>query len=344
VAQAPVATILDVAAAASVSTATVSRVLSAPDKVTEETRRRVLKAIRQLGYSPNAAAKSLRTLSTRKLLVTVPDIANPFFSLIIQGIEESALREGYAVVLGDTHHDPDREERYGEMLLRREADGLIFLGHSLSKAARVLMRSRRKSSLPPIVNGCEYSPDLGVPSAHVDNAAAAREAMEHLYGLGHRHIGVISGPLVSPLSRDRLRGTKECARRHGAGRQLMVVDGDFTIESGIAGAARLLAQSPTPTAIFCFNDEMAVGVLDYARRVRRPVPETLSVVGFDDIRFSRYVSPALTTISQPMLDIGRETVRLLLGILQGTITSPVSVTLPHRLEIRSSTGAPPRAP
>jgi LacI family repressor for deo operon, udp, cdd, tsx, nupC, and nupG len=110
-------TILDVAAAAGVSTATVSRVLSNPEKVTEATRRRVLKAVRQLGYSPNAAAKSLRTLSTRKLLVTVPDIANPFFSLIIQGIEEAAQREGYAVVLGDTHHDPVREERYGEMLL-----------------------------------------------------------------------------------------------------------------------------------------------------------------------------------------------------------------------------------
>jgi LacI family repressor for deo operon, udp, cdd, tsx, nupC, and nupG len=337
----PVPTILDVAAAADVSTATVSRVLSAPEKVTEATRRRVLKAIRQLGYSPNAAAKSLRTLITRKLLVTVPDIANPFFSLIIQGIEEAALREGYAVVLGDTHHDPARQERYEEMLLRREADGLIFLGHSLSKAAQALIQPRRKSRMAPIVNGCEYSPGLGVPSAHVDNAAAAHEAMEHLYGLGHRHVGVITGPLVSPLSRDRLRGVKECARRNGGARQLVVADGDFSIESGIAGAARLLAQRPGPTAIFCFNDEMAIGVLDYAHRVGRRVPETLSVVGFDDIRFARYVRPALTTISQPMLDIGRETVRLLLGILQGTITTPVSITLPHQLQIRSSTGAPP---
>ena len=338
-----VPTILDVAAAADVSTATVSRVLSAPEKVSEVTRRRVLKAIRQLGYSPNAAAKSLRTSTTRKLLVTVPDIANPFFSLIIQGIEEAASREGYAVVLGDTHHDSAREERYGEMLLRREVDGLIFLGHSLSKAAQALMQPRRKGRMAPIVNGCEYSPGLGVPSAHVDNEAAAREAMKHLYDLGHRHIGVITGPLVSPLSRDRLSGVKECARSHGRRRELVVVDGDFSIESGIAGAARLLAQRPHPTAIFSFNDEMAIGVLDYAQRVGRLVPDTLSVVGFDDIRFARYVRPALTTVSQPMLDIGRETVRLLLGILHGSITSPVSITLPHRLEIRSSTGAVPQA-
>jgi LacI family transcriptional regulator, repressor for deo operon, udp, cdd, tsx, nupC, and nupG len=335
----PMPTIHDVAARAEVSTATVSRVLSTPEKVSETTRRRVLKAVHQLGYSPNAAAKSLRTLTTRKLLVTVPDIANPFFSLIIQGIEEAALREGYAVVLGDTHHDAEREERYGEMLLRREADGLIFLGHSVSKSISALVK---KGQLPPIVNGCEYSPSLGVPSAHVDNEAAAYEAMSHLYGLGHRQIGVITGPLASPLSRDRLRGAQSCAKDNGAGRQVMVVNGDFSIESGIAGAARLLAQETPPTAVFCFNDEMAIGVLDYASRIGKSVPESLSVIGFDDIRFARYMRPALTTISQPMLDIGRETVRLLLGVLQGTVTSPVSITLPHKLEIRSSTGAPPR--
>jgi len=334
-------TIHDVAARAEVSTATVSRVLSNPEKVSEATRRRVLKAVDQLGYSPNAAAKSLRTLTTRKLLVTVPDIANPFFSLIIQGIEEAALREGYSVMLGDTHHDSQREERYGEMLLRREVDGLIFLGHSMSKSVGALMK---KSQMAPIVNGCEYSPNLGVPSAHVDNEAAAYEAMSHLYGLGHRQIGVLTGPLASPLSRDRLRGVQACAKENGASKQVMVVNGDFSIESGIAGAARLFAQQTPPTAVFCFNDEMAIGVLDYASRVGRSVPESLSVIGFDDIRFARYMRPALTTISQPMLDIGRETVRLLLGVLQGTVTTPVSITLPHKLEIRSSTGAPPRPP
>lgn len=335
-------TIHDVAARAEVSTATVSRVLSNPEKVSEATRRRVLKAVHQLGYSPNAAAKSLRTLTTRKLLVTVPDIANPFYSLIIKGIEEAALREGYAVVLGDTHHDAEREERYGEMLLRREADGLIFLGHSMSKSTTAMMK--KSNRMAPIVNGCEYSPSLGVPSAHVDNEAAAYEAMGHLYGLGHRQIGVITGPLASPLSRDRLRGAQSCARENGAAKQVIVVNGDFSIESGIAGAARLLAQATPPTAVFCFNDEMAIGVLDYAGRVGKSVPEGLSVIGFDDIRFARYMRPALTTISQPMLDIGRETVRLLLGVLRGTVTTALSITLPHKLEIRSSTGAPPRSP
>lgn len=315
------------------SAATVSRVLSRPAKVAEATRRHVTQVMKQLGYSPTAAAMSLRTFVTRKILVTVPDIANPFFSLIIQGIEESALRQGYAVVLGNTHHDPEREERYAQMLLRREADGLIFLGHRLPQSLRGWKHS--DSKYPPIVNGCEYSPRLGVPSAHIDNAAAAAAAMDHLYGLGHRDIGIVTGPLASPLSRDRLRGVT--ARAQAVRARPIVTHGDFSVTSGTAAAARLLARRRPPTAIFCFNDEMAMGVLEYAAAQGRKVPEQLSVVGFDDIRFARHVQPALTTVSQPMLDIGRETVRLLLDVLRGGLAKPVSVTLPHRLIIRHST-------
>jgi LacI family repressor for deo operon, udp, cdd, tsx, nupC, and nupG len=134
------------------------------------------------------------------------------------------------------------------------------------------------------------------------------------------------------------------ARAFNAARQVKVVSGDFSIDAGIAGAAELLAQADSPTAIFCFNDEMAIGVLDYARRTGRSVPGSLSVVGFDDIRFSRYTHPPLTTVSQPMQAIGQETVRLLLGVLRGSITGPESVTLPHRLEVRSSTGPSPVTP
>jgi LacI family transcriptional regulator, repressor for deo operon, udp, cdd, tsx, nupC, and nupG len=269
----------------------------------------------------------------------VPDIANPFFSLIIQGIEEAAQREDYAVLLGDTRHDPQREERYALMLQRKEADGLIFLGHRLPKTLDAWTRDR--SSTAPIVNGCEFGPNLRVPSAHIDNAVAASQAMDHLYGLGHRQIGIVTGPLVSPLSRDRLRGVTSSASAQGTKSQLSVVHGDFSIDSGIAGAAQLLAQAKPPTAIFCFSDEMAIGVMDHARQRGMSVPEQLSVVGFDDIRFSRYLSPALTTIGQPMQDIGRETVRLLLQILRDNNSRPASITLPHKLLIRAST-APPR--
>jgi LacI family repressor for deo operon, udp, cdd, tsx, nupC, and nupG len=192
------------------------------------------------------------------------------------------------------------------------------------------------------VNGCEFNPRLGVPSVHIDNARAAADGMTLLYDLGHQRIGVVTGPLVSPLSRDRLRGASSVARARGNS-ELSVVGGDFSIESGVAAAKRLLSGVPRPTAIFCFNDEMAMGVLEYARQQRVRVPDALSVIGFDDIRFARYTVPALTTIAQPMRALGEGTVRLLLTILANDATTPKSVTLPHTLEIRGSTAPPARA-
>jgi LacI family repressor for deo operon, udp, cdd, tsx, nupC, and nupG len=332
--------IFEVAKRAGVSTATVSRVLSRPNMVSPSTRNKVIKAVEFLGYVPNAAAKNLRTLRSGKLLVTVPDISNPFFSQILQGIEDAAQREGYAVLVGDTQHDVKREEGYASMLKRREADGLIFLGHRLPKEASTLVRA----AIPrcaPVVNGCEFSPSLGVPSVHIDNAKAASEAMDHLYRLGHRRIGVITGPLVSPLSRDRLRGARASAKKNRAESECLVMNGDFSIESGVVGADRLLGRKDSPTAIFCFNDEMAMGVIETAKRRGLRVPIDISIVGFDDIRFARCMDPPLTTIAQPMRAIGEGTVRLLLEILRGRATPPESVTLPHTLIIRSST-APPR--
>jgi LacI family repressor for deo operon, udp, cdd, tsx, nupC, and nupG len=337
-----VSTIYDVAKRAGVSTATVSRVISGPkDAVASGTRQRVLRVIGQLSYTPNSAAKHLRTLRSGKLLVTVPDISNPFFSLILQGIEEAAHRDGYAVLLGDAQHNPKREERYAQMLKRKEADGLIFLGHRLPKEAASLVKAAAPRCAP-VVNGCEFSPHLGVPSVHIDNATAAYEAMDHLYTLGHRRIGVVTGPLASPLSRDRLRGATLRAKAAGAKDDLRVQHGDFGIDSGAAAAAHFFASREVPTAVFCFNDEMAMGVIEAARHRGVAVPGDLSVVGFDDIRFARHVNPPLTTVAQPMREIGEGCVRLLLEILRGNAIAPVSVTLPHHLVIRAST-APPRA-
>ena len=333
--------IYEVAKRAGVSPSTVSRVLSQPDVVSAKTRSRVLRAVDVLGYTPNSTAKNLRTARTGKLLVTVPDISNPFFSLILQGIEDAAQREEYAVLLGDTQHDDRREQRYALMLKSKEADGLIFLGHRLPEAAQAMVRSTAPRCAP-VVNGCEFNPRLGVPSVHIDNAKASAEAMDHLYRLGHRRIGIITGPLVSPLSRDRLRGATSRAKTQKAERDFVVMNGDFSIESGAAAAERLLGRREAPTAIFCFNDEMAMGAIETAKRRGLRVPLDLSVMGFDDIRFARCVDPPLTTVAQPMRAIGEGTVRLLLEILNGGELAPQSVTLPHTLTIRSST-APPRA-
>src|SRR6266849_6332353 len=299
----PVSNIYEVAKRAGVSTATVSRVLSQPGVVSPDTRRKVLQAVELLDYAPNSAAKNLRTLRTGKLLVTVPDISNPFFSLILQGIEDAAQREGYAVLLGDTQHDEEREDRYALMLKRKEADGLIVLGHRLPREAAALVRAMAPRCAP-VVNGCEFSPRLGIPSVHIDNAKAAAEAMDHLYRLGHRRVGIVTGPLVSPLSRDRLSGATARAKKEKATRDFVVMHGDFSIESGAAAAERLLGRIERPTAVFCFNDEMAIGVIEVAHRLGVRVPDQLSVVGFDDIRFARHMAPPLTTIAQPMRQIG----------------------------------------
>ncbi len=334
-------TIYDVAKRAGVSTATVSRVLSHPDVVAPATRTRVLRAVQRLAYTPNAAAKHLRTLRTGKLLVTVPDISNPFFSLILRGIEDTAQREGYFVLVGDTQDDQAREEMYARMLKRKEADGLIFLGHRLPKEAADFMRSLAPLTAP-VVNGCEFSLRLGIPSVHIDNAKAAGDVMGHLYSLGHRRIGIVPGPLGSPLSRDRLQGARASARKHRATRDFVVMNGDFSIESGAVAGARLLSRREPPTAIFCFNDEMAIGVYDTAHRLNLRIPDDLSVVGFDDVRFARYMVPPLTTVAQPVREIGEGTVRLLMQILRDGSVAPEPVTLPHILTIRSSTA--PAAP
>jgi LacI family repressor for deo operon, udp, cdd, tsx, nupC, and nupG len=340
-----VSNIYEVAKRAGVSTATVSRVLSQPSVVSPATRRKVMLAVKRLGYAPNSTAKNLRTLRTAKLLVTVPDISNPFFSLILQGIEDAAQRAGYSVLLGDTQHDEQREERYALMLKRKEADGLIFLGHRLPQEAATLVRAMAPRCAP-VVNGCEFSPRLGIPSVHIDNAKAAYEAMDHLYALGHRRIGILTGPLVSPLSRDRLHGATSRAKAEEAERDFIVMNGDFSIDSGVKAGERLLGRREPPTAIFCFNDEMAMGVLEAARRHRVGVPDDLSLVGFDDIRFAQHIDPPLTTIAQPMREIGEGTVRLLLEILNGggEAAAPESVTLPHSLVVRASTAPPKKGP
>jgi LacI family repressor for deo operon, udp, cdd, tsx, nupC, and nupG len=333
-----VANIFEVAKKAGVSIATVSRVLSRPEAVAAPTRRKVLQAVEQLGYTTNSAGKQLRTQRSGKLLVIVPDILNPFYSRVLQSIEEAAQREGYAVLLGDTQHDPKREERYMLMLRRREAEGVIVLGHGLPDAA--LAVSAEMDRKAPIVSGCEFNRRAGIPSIHIDNQRAAHDAMEHLYALGHRRIGIVTGPMASALTRDRLQGASETAKSKGAERDFVVLHGDFTIESGETATERLLTSRERPTAIFYFNDLMAIGGMSVARQHKLQVPGDLSVIGFDDISFAAHTVPPLTTVAQPVREMGQETVRLLLDVIKGQTLAPVSVILPHRLIIRESTAPP----
>ncbi|WP_295929702.1 LacI family DNA-binding transcriptional regulator [uncultured Xanthomonas sp.] len=330
-------TIYDIAKHVGVTAGTVSRALSRPEKVLPATRARIEQAAAALGYVPNTVARTLKTQRSGKLLVTVPDIANPFFAQILQGAEDAAQAVGYAVLLGDTQHQPDREERYAQMLRRNEADGLIVLGHRLPPTAREIVK--QQGAAAPVVNGCEFDPALGIPSVHIDNAAAARAVMDHLYGLGHARIAVVGGPPDNPLHQQRLEGVRASAKARRRLRSLTVVPGDFSVESGHAAAMALLRRAPAPTAIFCFSDQMALGALAACRDLGIRVPDDLSIVGFDDLASSSYLTPPLTTIRQPMRDIGVRAVNLLLAIIERTEV-PLQQTLDFSLMLRGSTAAP----
>ncbi|MGN6422637.1 MAG: LacI family DNA-binding transcriptional regulator [Asticcacaulis sp.] len=327
------ASIQDVAKLAGVSTATVSRVLSGYAHVTPDTRARVTKAVDSLGYAPNALARNLRTLKTSRLILTVPDITNIFFSSIIRGAEEAASAAGYTVLLSDAGSGPDSGDACAGLLRRREADGLICLGHRLPDALAPLADTPGA----PIVQGCECDEAHPLSVVRIDNARAASEVMDYLYSLGHRRIAVIGGHVSSQVSRDRFTGVAASAARHDAQADLTCLNGDYSMDCGAEATARLIAQTPRPTAIFCFGDDMAMGALHALRQAGLSCPQDISVVGFDDIGAARFTAPPLTTVRQPMRAIGQRCVAALLAILNGQRSEPVVETLPHELVIRDST-------
>jgi LacI family repressor for deo operon, udp, cdd, tsx, nupC, and nupG len=322
--------IREVAAAAKVSVATVSRTLAMPEVVLPETRRRVEQVIRRLDYMPNVQARSLRTARTNVIVALVPDISNPFFAEVIRGIEQVAHQNRYSVLLGDTQYNAERERVYADLVSAGQADGLITLQGHIPQITN--------TAAPPIVNACEYVTDPAITSVYCDNLGGARLAIEYLLTLGHRSIASISGPMKSPLGIDRQRGFEETLAAAGIkSHRKLTMEGDFSAESGIRCAGALFARGVPFTAIFCANDEMAIGALRAIKSHGLRVPEDISVIGFDDIRFARFSDPPLTTIAQPMGDIGREAATLLIEILNQADVAPRKHMLPTQLVVRGST-------
>jgi len=322
--------IREVAEAAGTSVATISRALQRPDVVAPTTLRRVLAVVEKLGYIPSAQPKILRTARTHVIVALVPDISNPFFSEIIRGIAQVAHGNGYSVLLGDTQNNRDRETAYAQLLATRQADGIItLLPHlpAIAAAGRL-----------PLVNACEYFNDNSVTKVLVDNRKAAQEATSYLLSLGHREIAFVSGPMDTPICVDRDAGYELALRAAGIERNpRLTVIGNFSIESGIEAALHLLAHKQPPTAIFCANDEMAMGAMQALKLRGLRIPEDVSVIGFDDIRYARHTDPPLTTVSQPKGALGRNAMELLLEILEDPHTPVRKVMLPTELVIRGST-------
>ncbi|WP_435247943.1 DNA-binding transcriptional regulator CytR [Vibrio sp. nBUS_14] len=332
------ATMKDVAQLAGVSTATVSRALMNPEKVSVSTRKRVETAVLEAGYSPNTLARNLRRNESKTIITIVPDICDPYFAEIIRGIEDAAVENDYLVLLGDSGQQKKRESSFVNLVFTKQADGMLLLGtdHPFD------VSKPEQKNLPPMVMACEFAPELELPTVHIDNLTSAFEAVNYLAQLGHKRIAQISGPTTATLCKFRQQGYQQALRRAGVSMNpAYSTVGDFTFEAGAQAVRHLLALPEQPTAIFCHNDAMAIGAIQEAKKLGLRVPQDLSIVGFDDIQFAQYCDPPLTTISQPRYEIGRQAMLMMLDLLKGNDVQAGSRLLEAKLIVRGST-APPR--
>jgi LacI family transcriptional regulator, repressor for deo operon, udp, cdd, tsx, nupC, and nupG len=336
------ASVSDVSRRAGVSTATVSRVLNDPDKVSETTREKVLAAIKELDFVKSAAAFSLKARRSHNVLVAVNKIGNIFYSKMFQGVQRRAEENGYSVII--TSRADGLNHPVLERLRTGRVDGVILLDPMSLAADDLEFLYASYQGTPPIVGFSENPNLLSYPHVFVDNFRPAYELTRHLIDLGHRDIGVVQAPEHLPVRLERLNGFLKAM--HDAGlevREENVFAGGFESDAGHRVAQALLARERMPTAIVCSNDEMAMGMISDLVAVGVRVPEDLSVTGFDDCTLADVYSPPLTTVAQPRERIGAEAMDLLLRILGDPSTPPDTVvTLDTIMCIRGST-APPRA-
>lgn len=331
-------TIQDVARRAEVSAATVSRVLSAPDRVSEATRERVNAAIHETGYTVNQSARSLRMQRAKTILAHVPGIGNPFYSVILDAVVRAANARGYGVLV-TSYLEDNPAARLNDYFQSNRADGLLVFDGSLD--TRTLHQIAGENAVP-LVAAYDELPDPQINSVITDNLQAAERAVKHLYALGHRKIGHISGPSRNNFPNERLVGYRKALFEHQLEiRPEWIRAGDYTIPGGRAAGAYFAALKDRPTAIFAGNDELAIGFIAAIREHGFDCPRDFSVVGFDDISISAAYSPALTTVHQPREQIGRIATDTLIDMLEGRVRSlsPVRVVLSSELIVRDSTAA-----
>src|SRR6266545_74117 len=326
------ATIREIASAAGVSIATVSRVLNGRPDVAPNTRETVLEVVRARGFSTNRSARALSGGRTGLVGVTLPIVQAAYFAFILAGSSEARYEQDMRIVLCPTLHQHEREITLLDRLMHGTTDGAVLM---LPEETNEELKALQRLGYPFVVVDPRVPLDEGVPSVSAANASGARAAIQHLLSLGHRRIAALTGIAEWLASTERLNGYQAA---HAAAGVLsdpeLVVEGDFTIEGGEASAALLLDGPQPPTAIFAFNDNMAVGVLRAARARGIRVPEDLSVVGFDDSEQAAIVTPALTTVRQPLAEMGRMAVSLLLRLLENQRLEALGVELGTKLVVR----------
>lgn len=324
-------TIVDVAREAGVSYATVSRVLNDEAYVKAATRARVLEALRRTGYIANRQARSLRTGRTQMIGLLVRDLGTGYIGAIIAGMDAELATSNYDLVLYTTHM-VDREPEHVAALVGGMVDGLLLVLPRDPERYHDLLINR---AFPHVL--VDYEGPERIPAVVATNYQGGYSAIEYLVKLGHRRIGFVTGHPEMDITRARLAGYLQALRDHGIEPDpALVVEGDFTQPAGYSGALSLLELPGPVTAILAANDVMAFGAMEAVRVVGRRVPQDVSVVGFDDIPQASRTNPPLTTVRQPLEEMGRRAVRLLLAYIADPKSPPSRIELPTELIIRGS--------
>lgn len=327
-----VSTIKDVANEAEVSVATVSRVINSNGYVNEETRKKVLQVIERLDYRPNAVARSLFKKQSKTIALIVPDIKNPFFPEVARAIEDVMSSKEYTLILCNSDENVDKEKKYFEEMKQKYVDGVIIVTSTLTP------KYIEKNGIPIVA--LDRLIDKKIPSVSVDNYNGAREAVQYLKSIGCKKIAHVRGPKNVSNADERHRGYLDEVEKEAWFDPTLIINGNFNVKETTKVTKELLQKHPDIDGIFAGNDYMAVGVVKAAEQLEKSIPDELSVIGFDGIELCQLTSPEITTMAQPIYEIGAVAAELLLDMIEGKnnkiLHQQLKVTLQQGQSTRSS--------
>ena len=338
--QPAIPTLDDVARAAGVSTATVSRCLNSPERVVESTRIKVMNAVEQLGYTPNFGARAMAAKRTYTIGAIIPTMENAIFARGLQAFQEELQTRGYTLLVSSTGYQAEAEAEQIRALVSRGADGLLLIGYERDPQVYEFLKRRSVASLV----AWAFSKTSDQPSIGFDNRASMKSLADHVIALGHRRIGMISGNVRgNDRAAERVAGVRDALRAHDLDAAAMpVIETSYEIDNGADAFATLMQADPRPTVVMCGNDVLAVGALRQAREMGIAVPDDVSITGFDDIELARIVTPPLTTVHVPHREMGRRAAQELVDMLENDGQGPV-IELQSTLCLRNSLAKPNEA-
>jgi LacI family transcriptional regulator len=326
----------DVAKRAGVAPMTVSRVVNNNGYVSEETRRRVEAAIRELDYVPNALGSSLRSKRTQTLALVLSDIGNPFWTTVARAVEDTANKCGYHIIIGNTDESPEKQNEYLTFLMKKQVDGFLLVPTS----ADTLLPLQKRGVSFVVLD--QHYPDTHFDTVRGDSTGGAYALTQHLLELGHRRLAIITGPRELPTAEDRVAAFLQAIEAAGISEPPQIYWGDFNHETGYECTRRILRSSPRPTAIFATNNSITVGTMRALLEAKMRIPDEMSVVGFDEFPPAITYDPFLTVAAQPAYQIGQKATELLLSRLDGIGPGdPQEIVFPVEIIVRRSSGKPP---